>query len=500
MPMALLDALDLIGASSAEAATHRNLIPPEPWLDVVANNASAVAGWVRTRLEAGSANSVAPISSARKPSQGNRPVAIAGIAERIAYRALAAYVLDGQPPANRTAEAYRDCVVGPIAHALADVGPIWTMSQVAISHVVESDITAFYQYVDHELLHDELVLQTGRVEAADFLCDLLVEIQGAKYGLPQLLDASDELSEVYLRVMDRDVIRRGHELWRYNDDFRITVTSYERAQDAMEQLAEAARRIGLVLSDHKSYITRFRNYLVRYVDVDVDADAVALDPQDVEAAVVDYAHLDDDDSLEVAISTLARLDAAPNDVVRLDLKNLTAEDLRFLRRAIGTLTRLKRPEGLKRVNHLFLFAPALTPRLVEYLIALYPLEPVDVRTIWTALTSNNGSSFSEWQATWLLYAARQLGLLNNPAAVSWAQHQRGRVPGGLLAAESSFALAQVNSIAFADLDNALRSEPDALAPWYVLGVKALAAAGVVTAAKLQAVKDSSPIFKILLES
>jgi hypothetical protein len=499
LPTALVDALDLNGAATAEAATRRNLIPPEPWLDVVAQNASAVASWVRTRLEAGVQNSTAPIASARKLSHGNRPVAIAGIAERIAYRALTNHTLDGQPPATRTAESYRDCVVGPIKHALARVGPIWTISQVEVGYVVESDITAFYQYVDHELLYDELILQTGRVEAAGFLCDLLAEMQGAKYGLPQLLDASDELSEVYLRIMDRDVIRRGHDLWRYNDDFRITATSYEQAQDAIEQLAEAARHLGLVLSDHKSYITRFRNYLVRYVDIDVDADAVALDPQDVEAAVVDYAHLDDDDSIEVAVSTLARLDAASNDAGRLDLKNLTADDLRFLRRALGSLTRLTRPEGLNRVKHLFLFAPALTPRLVEYLIALHPAEPEKVVSIWTSLTSNNGGSFSEWQATWLLYAARRLDLLNSPAAIEWARYQRGRGAGGLLAAEASLVLAQVNSIAFEALDNGLRTEPDAFAPWYVLGIRALANAGAATASKVQAVADSSPIFKILLQ-
>jgi hypothetical protein len=500
VPTALLDSLDLVGAASAEADTYRNLIPPEPWRDAVSQNAAAVAAWTRTRLEVGSTNSSAPIALARKLSHGTRPVAVVGIAERISYRALTDHVLQGQPSANRTAEAYRDCVVGPITHALAAVGPVWTMSQVTVSHVVESDITAFYQYVDHELLHDELVLQTGRVEGADFLTDLLGEIQGAKYGLPQLLDASDELSEVYLRVLDRDVIRRGHNLWRYNDDFRITATSYEQAQDAVEQLAEAARHLGLVLSDHKSHTTRFRNYLARYVDVDVDADAVAIDPQDVEAAVVDYAHLDDDESIEVAISTLDRLDAGPNDPGRLDLKNLTAEDLRFLRRAVGSLTRLTHAGGLTRVRQLFLFAPSLTPRLVEYLIALYPSEQAEVARIWTSLATQSGGSFSEWQATWLLYAARQLGLANTPAAIDWTRHQRLRGPGGLLAAEASLVLAQATGIDFEDLDNALRSAPDALAPWYVLGIKALAQAGGASVAKVQAVKDSSPIFKILLES
>lgn len=500
LPAVLLDALNLPAAASAEATTVRNLIPPEPWLDAVANNTADVGDWVRTRLESGAVNAAAPISSARKLAQGNRPVAIAGIAERIAYRALSVYVLDGQPPANRTAEAYRNCVVGPIEQALSAVGPIWTMSQVAVSHVVEADITAFYQYVDHELLHDELVMQTGRVEASDFLCDLLAEIQGAKYGLPQLLDPSDELSEVYIRMMERDVVRRGYELWRYNDDFRIPVTSYAQAQDALEQLAEAARRLGLVLSDHKSRTTRFMNYLMRYTDVDVDAEAVELDPQDVEAAVVDYANREDGESREIAIAVLTRLDGPVGSVSRLDLKALSAEDLRYLRRAIGTLTRLNDPGALERVRQLFLFAPSLTPRLVEYLIALRPEEEAHVSAIWKSLTSDNASSFNEWQATWLLYAGRRLALFTDTTAVDWARHQRGRSTGGLLSAEASLALAGVNAIGFEELDTALRTQPDALAPWYVLGIKALAAAGSAAPDRVQAVKDSSPIFKILLAS
>ena len=69
-----------------------------------------------------------------------------------------------------------------------------------------------------------------------------------------------------------------------------------------------------------------------------------------------------------------------------------------------------------------------------------------------------------------------------------------------MSAEASLALAEAGAIAFEELDVALRVEPDAFAPWYVLGIKALNDAGKVAQDRIQAVKGTSPIFKILLAS
>ncbi len=498
LPSSFVANLDVAAAVQAEVATWRNLLPPEPWLDAVKNDVAAVQDWVRTRLKAGANNASASITNARKGLQGTRPLPIVGVGERIAYRAMTDFVLATIPPTNRTAADYLAFARAPITHAYGGQSGPRRLGDARLSHIVEADVAAFYQYVDHELLRREVEMQTRNVEGAGYLMELLTEIQGASYGLPQLLDASDALSEVYIRVMERDVIRRGLATWRYNDDFRIGVTSYEAAQDAIEQLSDAARSLGLVLNEHKTYIARFWTYVLRHLP-EVDLDATEFDPDDVQIQS-DYA-LNEEEVAEAAVSTLVRLDLPPEDELRIDLKRLEADDLRALRGAINSLRRLTNPGALSRIVHLCLFVPALTPRICDYLVDMHASEVEEVERIWDALTGDHGDRLSEWQAVWLLYVGRRLKLLDtSPARQDFAKRQRIRGVGGLLHAEATLALAEVGAMGFSDLEVATRTEPEPLAPWYVLGVRALKNAGTVPRQQWQAVRDSSPVNRVLIDS
>lgn len=247
LPDAILKKLKLNEAAEQEAAAWRNLVPPEPWQSVVAAKPGPFAGWVKTRLASGARNAPSIVANARKTHQGIRPVPVIGIAERIAFRALTNWVLSDVAPANRTADDYREFVSGPLIVAFKGKSS-FRISDSTVEYVIQADIAAFYQYIDHGILSGELEMQTGKVEGSRALIAILGEIQGKEFGLPQLLDASDQLSDLYIAILHRHLTRLGLKLWRYNDDFRFTADGYDEAQQIIEDLSAGAHEIGLVLN------------------------------------------------------------------------------------------------------------------------------------------------------------------------------------------------------------------------------------------------------------
>lgn len=299
----IINKLDLKNAVEAEASAWRNLLPREPWTAKAKSKSGYFASWVSTRLRAGDRNAPGWVVDVRKAHQAFRPVPIIGVAERVAYRALTEWVLKDEDLPSRSSEAYRDFVIGPIQHALAgkDVG---SLADATVEYVVHADIAACYQYVDHGVLLRELESRTGKIAESRLLVELLGEIQGATYGLPQLLDASDMLSEVYLQILERAVTRRVGPLWRFNDDFRLAVNGYGNAQQALEDLAAAARPLGLVLNEQKSNIMKFGRYFFRHMapDLSDESDEGQVNPAELELwDETTYPDLEEGASIEGAL-------------------------------------------------------------------------------------------------------------------------------------------------------------------------------------------------------
>lgn len=493
--------LDLVTAAQQEAGTWRNLIPPEPWLDAVAANPSGFADWVTVRLASGARNAPATLVNTRKAGQGVRPVPVVGIGERIAYRALTNLVLRQVPPPARSAEDYRAFVSGPISYSFQGEGPVHRIGDARLGYVAETDIAAFYQYVDHDRLRQELELQTARVTESELVISLLGEIQGTAFGLPQLLDPSDGLSEVYIRIMERDVARQGLLIWRYNDDFRVGTDSYDGAQNAIERMSDAARGIGLVLSEHKTHISKFITYLLRHMSDAVDDDDAQIDPSKADIWITDYPDIEDEVAIEVALEALKRIELQPKAPGRIDLKNIRTEDLRALRQAVNVLANREDPSALPFLVRLFLFAAPLAPRLGDYMVKVSATHSSTISTIWDELTQQHDRSLSDWQRIWLVYVARQTGMLatRSEARINWHRAQLNRST-DLLHAEASLSLAGIGAIEFDQLDVSLRMRPEPLAPWYTLGIKALTGTGAANTNRVNAVKNTSDMYRLLIES
>jgi hypothetical protein len=490
----LLGKLDLRTAAEQEASTWRNLIPPEPWLPIVGKDPGKFAKAAKVHLESGRPSSIGVISNSRKAHQAFRPVPILGILERIQLRALTNWVLDGFEAPARSSEDYRRFVTGPILSARFSDKGILRLSHKNADYIIQSDIAAFYQYVDHSVLLGELELRSGKVRASRVLINLLTEIQGRSYGLPQLVDSSDRLSEVYIEIIERELIRKGLKVWRYNDDFRFTASGYDSAQQAVEILSSCAHDIGLILNEDKTKIFKFSTYFWKYFIGDSTADAdVEVRPEDFKV-VNEYGELDDKDLAKEAEATFRRVDQRTGGGA-IDLRNTKPEDARDLRSAISILIRLSDSSQLPKVPDLFRFLPQLTPKLCNYLVKLHG-EGVDIGLCWDEIIKYSGG-YNSWQRAWLVYVARECTLLSVDERKNWVtRQQKNRTNySSLLHAESSLALAAVDSISFGELDLALRTESSALSPWYVLAMKTLSK---TTDSQLRAVKGSSTLYEALL--
>lgn len=174
---------------------------------------------------------------------GPRPVTVLSARDRALYDALVDNLRPSLPRESRTREnwnAFR-------RFGLPD-------SYSPARYVVTLDIAAMYEYVDHELLQQELVIQTMDASVVETLGDLLGEAFGFSRGLPQMMSSSDLLADVYIGKLERELLRHGYDVMRYADDFRIPANDWGTANRIIELAAEAARSIGLVLSSEKTTI------------------------------------------------------------------------------------------------------------------------------------------------------------------------------------------------------------------------------------------------------
>lgn len=184
---------------------------------------------------------------------GPRPVQLLSPAARSLYTALVAALEPALPLATRRKGAW-------------DEHRSFGLS--SSDYVVELDIASCYEYIDHKLLSEELLLRSMDIPTTTALAKTLEQVASNGRGLPQMLSASDRLADAYLSVLDRRLARDGHDLHRYADDFRITASDWDNANAIIEKSAEYARDIGLILSSEKTNIYRTSS-LVAQDDSDI---------------------------------------------------------------------------------------------------------------------------------------------------------------------------------------------------------------------------------------
>jgi RNA-directed DNA polymerase len=189
-----------------------------------------------------------------------RPLGIPTVRDRV-VQAAAKVVLEPIFEAD-----FRDCSYGfrpqRSAHQAMDV--IRSAANTGANWVVDADITAFFDQVDHELLmrlvakrvNDRRMLKLIRQWiAAGVMTDGVFE--PSERGVPQGSVISPLLANVVLHELDRlweDRCRGLGQLVRYCDDFVILCKSQGQAREGLRRVGLVLDRLGLSLHPEKTRV------------------------------------------------------------------------------------------------------------------------------------------------------------------------------------------------------------------------------------------------------
>jgi Reverse transcriptase (RNA-dependent DNA polymerase) len=428
---AFVNELDLSQATSEELTSSSSHVPPL-WSDVsLRSEPDAVTGWLGSVVRSEFEVEPEEILVVRKFGRGGRPYSILGLKERVLYRSAVDRIkFYSDTSLNRGAEEYSKFVNGPSEEATC-------------KYVLKLDIAAYYQYVDHERLVDEVVSQTGDDLAIGAAVEILQRSSARRFGLPQMNTASDFLGELYIGPMHREIERLGFPTWRYADDFRIACRGYGEALKALEAADHAAREMGLVLNEAKTSIQRIDRYnaglnLIRQRESDL------LTSIDVDSFFLDYDELVGlgglalpavDDSLDLTSGSVDEVrllhafaaksvltqwveEDEDDEIQRREEAHVTAL---LLKKSLRILGALKDPAALEHATAMLVHEPSLTPTICRYLRNLTAEESSRVAEVMDEVCSRN--VLSQWQSLWIAFVAGHLPPRPKGAHESWLLQQ-----------------------------------------------------------------------------
>ena len=424
--------MDLTDAVQRELSLRNRLLPRRWDYLALASEHEAVETALRPLLRRGPSGVAADVVLSDKGWRGVRPLHVMTLPDRILYRALVELIGKALPEHLRHRRPVADFRQAPL-----DVPDA--------RYVSKTDVTAYYEFVDHDYLADELIAQTGEEPAIDVLTDLLGNVMRRRVGLPQVHTASDVLGDTYIDRVRRRLLRRGHVTFTYSDDFRIASPSLGVARAAVEACAEEVRELGLVLNDHKTYTygtEKYRESLDSFVDAErrlFAADTpVAGDPFNLGFLGSDYSDVDE----PVSTSTLGAVpldqeieedealgeDAATSD--DLDERRIIAAQRAWdlwvqedeseetqagqqasitqslLGRALPTLGAAGEEGPVENLSVLLRYEPALAPQLTAYMTNYAEGGRQARSRLRSALDDVvEADIFSPWQGMWLAQAA-----------------------------------------------------------------------------------------------
>ncbi|OAI13404.1 hypothetical protein A1507_16990 [Methylomonas koyamae] len=301
-------------------------------------------------------------------------------------------------------------------------------------YIINIDITAFYDSVDHLILEDKIVEIIGENKIARAISGFLGKVMNSNRGLPQGILASDTLATLYLQSLDSAMLRSGFNYWRHGDDIRMSAENISQARQSIALAEIELRKIGLVLNASKCTIQRREHYDSHLVEtskvyelikqqlyeekvVDISSDSIAL--QDL----MDEAELDDQMkwdlfyhnsiSIEDVINKLGE-HLQPNEVeIAVSLFNETMNGIpdgdtplpkdQFhvqIKKSMLRLAAGKSDAAITKCSSLIAKFPDKTELVCNYLISLsskYPEETaVQVENI-----INSDLFLTSWQKAWI---------------------------------------------------------------------------------------------------
>jgi hypothetical protein len=381
-----------------EEVEYRLPYMPRPVLaDAVAAHVEESGDRLAGRFARGIHVAEAETLAVSKPRIGFRPVAVLSLEERIAYRLVARPAAGLISGAGRSFESQQELESAPIDQSTQPV-------------IVISDVADFYPTIDHGILEDELVAQTGDAESAHALGNFLGLVMGRGFGLPQVYESSNQLSEVVIDIVERRLLRRGIPTWRQNDDFRMTADSRAEAIAALVALDRELRDLGMSVNEAKTFA------LTRKAYVQLSAEPAELWEQfesDSSVSLHEFADYgdegaeeeehDDPQIVDAAVKALANFLTAPTS--RVDHLKLRVQG-QIIRAAFRALRLAQSSELLQFGPPAVTSKPYLTATVCEGLRELVPVDEDGVLQTLAEICGNRRTFLSEWQCLWIMEPLR----------------------------------------------------------------------------------------------
>lgn len=205
-----------------------------------------------------------PLISFKVPRQhgGERTLSVPSVRDRVAQHALIAVAGDiFEREFENCSFAYRRGRSVNQALTLVEM-----RREEGYEWVVDADIRAFFDNVDHDLMMSRVAELIGDTE----ICDLIRRWIAARVydgekiilmekGLPQGAPISPMLANLYLDRFDEQIMGAGYKLIRFADDFLILCNTRPKAEAALRLTADLLAKLKLALSEEKTRVTSFED-------------------------------------------------------------------------------------------------------------------------------------------------------------------------------------------------------------------------------------------------
>ncbi|MBV8069775.1 MAG: group II intron reverse transcriptase/maturase [Acidobacteriaceae bacterium] len=132
------------------------------------------------------------------------------------------------------------------------------------SHVVDADIRAFFDTMDHDILLDQINEEVADGSVLRLIRQILTagvvepgaaEVEPTSLGAPQGGPLSPLLANVYLHRLDLALVHAHYGLVRYADDFVIFAKSEDEAHQALALARQVLEgELGLLLHPEKTHV------------------------------------------------------------------------------------------------------------------------------------------------------------------------------------------------------------------------------------------------------
>lgn len=407
----LLNSIPLDAAAQATVDTSLLQLPHLISERCLTGAAGQLAAETKARFSSGCTPLVETIAMPKR-GLGPRPIGVLSPETRTLYEALVRKLTPSLPEPSRAKGIESHHGFGVDEEADDD------------QLIVDFDIAACYEYVDHRILAEELVLQTVDADTVVGLQTLLGEIFRRQLGIPQALAPSHLLADVYLNKLERDISRAGFSVSRFADDFRIVVHSWGDAHTAIERAVDIARNNGLVLAEGKTSIKSVGK--IREEEASRDASfqeyrSLAAD----ELKAMDLVQVDYDEFEEIEIEAdPADIDFAAYQRVVKEWASGSNEN-RSMYTHFGTRALKVLQSSPERVNDEWLVSISRKEPIRLYSVMNYLVKREEVTPNWSVLTSlTNLPRQSPWARLWMLRLADLLAAPDAETSVDvllWAE-------------------------------------------------------------------------------